>query len=64
VELELTLKNCKTLLSPVVLKAAEKLLVRECDEIEKGTYIAYIDKGKDTYDVSLTLVSDKVKEHR
>lgn len=63
-ELELTLKNCKTLLSPVVLKAAEKLLVRECDEIEKGTYIAYIDKGKDTYDVSLTLVSDKVKEHR
>lgn len=29
--------------------------MRECDEVEKAKYVAYIDEGNDTYDVSLSL---------
>ncbi len=29
--------------------------MRECDETEKGVYVAYIDKGNETFDVSLSV---------
>jgi len=60
---EISLKNYSTILSPAALRAAEKFVVRECDEISKGKYVAYIDKGENTFDVSLTVVSNKITEH-
>ncbi len=51
----LTLENYESVLSKELLKAAEKCPVRECDEIEKGVLIAYVDEGKESFDVSLTI---------
>ena len=42
-------------MSHAMKRKAEKCVVRECDETEKGTFIAYVDEGEETYDVSLTL---------
>ncbi len=39
-------------------RKAEKCAVRECDETEKGTFIAYVDEGDETFDVSLTFKKD------
>lgn len=62
--MELSLKNYTSVLPKELLKLAEKNKVRECDETEKGHFVAYVDEGDDTYDVSLT-VSPKaeVTEH-
>lgn len=63
--MDLTLKNFQTVLSKELLKQAEKARVRECDETEKGHYIAYVDEGPESYDVSLVLSPKKeVTEHR
>ena len=35
--------------------SAAKCAVRECDEIEKGHFVAYVDEGSDSRDVSLQL---------
>jgi hypothetical protein len=53
--MEISLSNYKTVLPKALLSKAEKLLVRECDEIEKGHFVAYVDEGEESYDVALTL---------
>lgn len=60
---EISLKNYNTVFSSAAMKAAEKFIVRECDEMDKGQFVAYVDKGNDTFDVSLTIQSNKVKSH-
>jgi len=57
--IEISLENYKTALPKELQKLAEKNEVRECDETEKGHYVAYVDDGKDTFDVSLILAPDK-----
>lgn len=54
----LTLKNYIKEFAKEQLQAAEKCKVRECDETEKGTFVAYVDEGGDSFDVSLTLLPD------
>ncbi len=62
--MELTLKNFKTALPKAILKDAVKFAVRECEEIEKGRFIAFVDEGKDSYDVSLSFAkTGDVLEH-
>jgi flavodoxin len=56
--MELSLKNYTTTLTKELLKLAEKNIVRECDEIEKGRYVAYVDEGEDSYDVSLVILQN------
>lgn len=53
--MELTLKNYSTALAKELLKLAEKNIIRECDEVEKGYYVAYVDEGAETFDVSVTI---------
>ena len=55
--MELSLKNYKTILPQELLKKAAKNVVRECDEIEKGQFQAYVDEDKNSFDVSLTINS-------
>ncbi|WP_259066549.1 SWIM zinc finger family protein [Mucilaginibacter sp. X4EP1] len=52
----LTLKNYTKALTKEQLQAAEKSKVRECDETEKGIFVAYVDEGSDSFDVSITLL--------
>ncbi len=54
--MELTLKNYATVLPKELILLAEKNKVRECDETEKGHFIAYVDDGKNSCDVSLTFL--------
>lgn len=51
----LTLKNYTTILPADLLAQAGKNKVRECDETEKGQFVAYVDDGSDSFDVSVTL---------
>lgn len=51
----LPVKKILATLSKDLIRAAEKITVRECDEIEKGQFVAYLDEGTDTYDVSVTI---------
>ncbi len=51
----LTLKNYATTLSQDLLLQAKKNKVRECDETEKGHFVAYVDDAKESFDVSLTV---------
>lgn len=53
--MKLSLKNYSKIISAAILKAAEKYNVRECDETGKGLFVAYIDKGDHTFDVSLSV---------
>ncbi len=56
--MELSLKNYKTELPAQILKVAQKNTVRECDEIEKGSYIAFVDEGEASYDVAITILKN------
>lgn len=51
----ISLKNYTKVLPAGLLKQADKEIIRECDETEKGHFVAYVDEGKETYDVSLTV---------
>jgi len=44
-----------------VRRKAEKCIVRECDETEPGVFIAYVDVGDETFDVSLTIQNAALK---
>lgn len=60
----ITQKNHLTALSPAILRQARKHKVRECDEIKKNHFVAYVDDGDESYDVSLTFKSKgDVTEH-
>jgi Hsp70 protein len=54
----LTLKNYETTLPKELQKAALKNPVRECDETEKGHFVAYVDEGAESYDVSLIVLAN------
>lgn len=49
------LSSYKEQISSSLLAKAKKFKVRECDEQEKGRYIAYVDEDDLTRDVSLTI---------
>ncbi len=51
----LTLKNYSKQLTEELIKSAGKNTVRECDETEKGVFVAYVDEGSNTFDVSLSV---------
>jgi len=55
--MELALKNYNTKLPSELLLKAKKSTVRECDEIEKGHYQAYVDENDKTFDTYLKLNS-------
>jgi hypothetical protein len=57
--MELSLKNYKTILPAELLKKAEKNKIRECDETEKGHFVAYVDENDESFDVSLVILPDK-----
>lgn len=62
--MELSLKNYTTILPKELLKNAAKNMVRECDEIEKGQFQAYVDEEKTSFDISLTINSKgEITEH-
>ncbi len=60
----LSLANFTTALSQPLLKEAARCTVRECDETGKGVFVAYVDEGGETFDVSLTVADSKeIVEH-
>ena len=62
--MKLTQKNFATTLPKELLKLAEKNTVRECDETTPGTFVAYVDQGNDSFDVSIRLSPNgEVLEH-
>ncbi|MFI5137602.1 MAG: SWIM zinc finger domain-containing protein [Sphingobacteriales bacterium] len=62
--MELTLKNYAIRLSKDIILLAKKNKVRECDETEKGHFVAYVDEGGESFDVSLTVkTGNKIALH-
>ena len=61
-EQKVSVKNFSSVLPKDLLKLAEKNKVRECDETEKGHFVAYVDEGTDSYDVSLVIEGKGVVE--
>ncbi|MBV7533726.1 hypothetical protein [Chitinophaga sp. sic0106] len=59
----LSVNNYKKSISKAILGKAAKCTVRECDEIEKNQFQAYVDAGKETFDVILTLNPDLEVSH-
>lgn len=57
--MQLSLQNYEKTLPREIQKQALKNKVRECDETEKGQFVAYVDEGEETFDVSLTIASGK-----
>ncbi len=58
------LASYKEQISSSLLAKAKKFKVRECDEEEKGRFIAYVDEGDLTRDVSLTInAQGEVTDH-
>jgi hypothetical protein len=56
---QITLKNFSQNLLPAFIKAAQKLVVRELDEQEKGEFVAYVDDKEDSFDVAIHINSKK-----
>ncbi|TFF36867.1 hypothetical protein [Mucilaginibacter psychrotolerans] len=52
----LTFKNYTKELPKELLQLAEKNTVRECDETEAGQFVAYVDEGNNSFDVSITML--------
>lgn len=61
--MQLSATNYKEILPKELLKQAGKCTVRECDELEKGQYQAYVDDGANSFDVSLTITRQEVTAH-
>jgi hypothetical protein len=60
----LSLKNYEKQIPRDIQVQASKLVVRECDDEGGGRYVAYVDEGKDSFDVSITVdKSTVVKAH-
>ena len=59
--MEISLKDFKTQLSKEIVVSANKKKVRECDEVEKGKFVAYVDDGKESFDVALEIENQIVK---
>ncbi|OLY90740.1 hypothetical protein SAMN05444008_101412 [Cnuella takakiae] len=56
----LSQSNYTKQLSKSLLKGAAACTVRECDETAKGQYVAYVDDGDDSFDVSISLGKEGV----
>ena len=52
---DLSLKNFKKHFADDVKLWAAQCTVRECDEEQKGTFVAFVDQGVDSFDVSLKI---------
>ena len=50
----ISLTDYKKLLPKDIVKRAEKMVVRELDEIKTGNYESYVDEGSVTFDVTLS----------
>jgi hypothetical protein len=62
--MELSLKNYKRILPADLIKKATQNKVRECDELKKGHFQAYVDEKAQTFDTFLMLNSEgKVTNH-
>lgn len=55
--MEISVKNYKNILPKDILQKAEKAKVRECDELEKGNFQAYVDDGETSFDVAIIINS-------
>ena len=55
----LTLNSYAKELTPDLIRQAKKNKVRECDEVQKGHFVAYVDDGSESFDVSLTIPAGK-----
>lgn len=55
--MEISVKNYKNILPKGIVQKAEKVKVRECDEIEKGHFQAYVDDGETSFDVTIVVNS-------
>ena len=51
----LSLSNLVKSLGPDLIKRAEKLKARECEETESGHFVAFVEEGKNDFDVSINL---------
>jgi len=51
----LSLSNLAKNLGPDLIKIAEKLKARECEETEVGHFVAFVEEGKNDYDVSVSV---------
>ncbi|WP_440134720.1 hypothetical protein [Chitinophaga sancti] len=61
--MELSIDNYKNILSKDLVKRSEKCIVRECDEIEKNKYQAYVDENDVSFDVTISLNDKKEVLH-
>ena len=59
---KITLANYSSLFSADLQKKATATKVRECDEVEKNSFVAYVDDGTESYDVSIKIGKGKVVE--
>ena len=59
----ITLKDYADVLPKELMALAEKNKVRECDETEKGHFVAYVDDGNDSYDVVLNFTGNELSTH-
>ncbi|MBV8255518.1 MAG: hypothetical protein JO154_23175 [Chitinophaga sp.] len=58
--MDLSLKNFKAVLNKELIKKAGKNIVRECDEIEKDSFQAYVDENDESFDVAISIDNKKV----
>ncbi len=56
--MELTISNFKKIIPALLLKAAGKCEVRECDEMEINYFVSYVDEKNESYDVSIKMNTD------
>jgi hypothetical protein len=57
--MEISQQHYKKVLPAALVKQAEKLTVRECDELEKGHFQAYVDEKDSSFDVALVMNDEK-----
>lgn len=56
--MKININDLQKYISAASIKKAEKNKVREIDEIKTGEFVAYVDDGDETYDVSVVLSKD------
>ena len=52
---KIILNDYKKILSKDIIKLAQKMLVRELDEVKPSQYESYVDDGNETYDLTLSV---------
>ncbi|NLR80202.1 hypothetical protein [Chitinophaga eiseniae] len=57
--MKLSLRNYKEVLTKELVKKAGKNIVRECDEVEKDSFQAYVDENEVSFDVAISLNNEK-----